>query len=174
MRVLNVMALVLGLAACTVTQGSAQGPSNEPVGNLAHVMRGIFFPNSNILFDVQTTDPDAPAEAESGGAGATSRFAGIYTGWPVVENAAVALAEAANLLMIPGRMCENGEPVPVDRADWIEYARGMQDAGKKALEAARSRSQEAVSEVTNDIAGACSNCHSVYRDVQGGNPERCK
>ena len=81
----------------------------------------------------------------------------------------MALAEAAKLLMVPGRLCENGEPVPVDRADWLEYAQGLEQAGIKALAAAQSRSQEAVSEVTNDIAGACSNCHGVYRDVQGGN-----
>ena len=172
MRVLSVVfgSLVLFLATGAV----AQGPSQEPVGHLAHVMRGIFFPNSNILFDVQTNDPDAPPAEESGGSGASSRFAGIYKGWPVVENAAVALAEGAKLLMVPGRMCENGEPVPVDRDDWMEYAQGMEAAGIKALEATRSRDQEAVSEVTNDIAGACSNCHGVYRDVQGGNPERCK
>ena len=169
MRVLSVVYAFLFLAGGAV----AQGPSHEPVGNLAHVMRGILFPNSNILFDVQTTDPDAPP-AEDSGAGASSRFANIYTGWPVVENAAVALAEAAKLLMVPGRLCENGEPVPVDRADWLEYAQGLEQAGIKALAAAQSRSQEAVSEVTNDIAGACSNCHGVYRDVQGGNAERCK
>ena len=169
MRVLSVAFAFLFLAGAAV----AQGPSHEPVGHLAHVMRGIIFPNSNILFEVQTTDPDAPKTEESG-AGALSRFANIYTGWPVIENAAVALAETANLLMLPGRLCENGEPVPVDRDDWVEYAQGLEQAGIKALEVAKSRSQEAVSEVTNDIAEACSNCHSVYRDVQGGNAERCK
>ena len=168
MRVLSVAFASLFLAAGAV----AQGPSHEPVGHLAHVMRGILFPNSNILFDVQTTDPDAPKTEESG-AGGSSRFANIYTGWPVVENAAVALAESANLLILPGRLCENGEPVPVED-DWVEYAQGLEQAGVKALEAAKSRSQDAVSEVTNDIAEACSNCHSVYRDVPGGNAERCK
>src|SRR5207245_10856948 len=31
--------------------------SFPPVGNLAQVMRGILFPNSNIIFTVQTHDP---------------------------------------------------------------------------------------------------------------------
>ena len=167
---------VRGLLAFTlllVLPGTAiaQGPSNEPIGNLAQVMRGILFPNSNRLFLVQRVDPDAPAGQASGAS--ASRFAGIYKGWPTVENSAVALAEVAKLLMVPGRLCENGEPVPVDRDDWIQYARGLEEAGIKALEAARSKSQEAVSEVTNDIVEACSNCHLVYRDA-GGNEDRCK
>ena len=31
-----------------------------PLGNMAQLMRGIFFPNSNLLFTVQTRDPAAP------------------------------------------------------------------------------------------------------------------
>lgn len=38
----------------------------------------------------------------------TETFAGIYSGWQVVENAAIALAESADLIMIPGRLCRNG------------------------------------------------------------------
>ncbi len=32
-----------------------------PLGNMAQLMRGIFFPNSNLIFTVQTHDPGAPA-----------------------------------------------------------------------------------------------------------------
>ena len=32
----------------------------QPYGTLAQVMRGIPFPNSNIIFDTQTNDPGAP------------------------------------------------------------------------------------------------------------------
>ena len=38
------------------------------------------------------------------------QFGDVYGGWQSVENAALALAESANLLMIPGRMCSNGKP----------------------------------------------------------------
>ena len=37
--------------------------SFPPGGNLNQVMRGILFPNSNIIFNVQTNDPGAPAPA---------------------------------------------------------------------------------------------------------------
>jgi hypothetical protein len=33
----------------TVVTPRPQAPESEPVGNLAQVMRGIFFPNSNII-----------------------------------------------------------------------------------------------------------------------------
>src|SRR5262249_51085735 len=68
--------------------------SSNVTGDLAQVMRGILFPNSNLIFDAQQNDPGAPPKkaAEAGG-GASSTFANIYTGWQVVENAAIALAE---------------------------------------------------------------------------------
>ena len=147
--------------------------SEEPIGNLAQIMRGIFFPNSNRLFDVQSVDPAAPPP-ETSGDSASSRFASIYKGWETVEYAAIALAEGAKLLMIPGRLCENGVPVPLGNADFIEGVRLIEAAGLKALEAARQKDQELVGEITNDIAGACSHCHSIYRDSPGGNEGRCK
>ena len=94
--------LVVGVA-------SAQAPSNKPSGTLAQLMRGILFPNSNLIFDVQAKDPEAPPEAGGDGT-VTSTFASIYAGWPSVENAALALAESANLIVLQGRMCENGRP----------------------------------------------------------------
>src|SRR5581483_559834 len=106
-------------------------PSRAPVfpamGNLAQVMRGILFPSSNIIFNVQLNDPGAPVKPGAPGAGSNTAFswtdwgAGIYTGWQIVDYAAVAIAESAPLMLTPGRRCENGRPVPVDRPDWIKF-----------------------------------------------------
>ncbi len=156
-------ALVLLLAACAGT-GTAGVPDPEPMGNLAQVMRGILFPNSNILFDVQSIDPDDPPPVAAGG-GATATFSGIYAGWQVVENAAIALGEAANLITIPGRLCENGRPVPLGQADWAVFTEGLKDAADVMLVAARARDREAASDATNDLAEACYVCHEVYRDA---------
>ena len=162
-------ALVLLLTACA-SASTAGLPEPEPMGTLAQVMRGILFPNSNILFDVQSIDPDAPPSAAGGaGAGATSTFSGIYAGWQVVENAAIALGEAANLIMIPGRLCENGRPVPLSQPNWAEFTQGLGDAANVRLVAARARDREAASDATNDVADACFFCHEVYRDA----PPRC-
>jgi hypothetical protein len=158
MRVLSVVIALFLLAGIA----TAQAPSAEPSATLAQLMRAILFPNSNILFDVQSRDPDTPPE-EQGGGTVSATFANIYTGWPVVEHAALALAEASNLMMIEGRMCENGKPVPLAMDDWAGLAAGLEDAGRRAAEVARTRDLDAMIEITNDIAGACENCHVVYR-----------
>ena len=171
---MRIISLLLAFALLGIVGFAQEGPSEKPVGSLAEMMRSIFFTNSNILFDVQTVDPGAPQQPGEHGQTATERFGSLYSGWQVVDASAVALAEGANLLVLPGRSCENGQPAPVDRADWIQFARQMEEAGKAALAAAKTRDQAAVAEVTNEVVGACTACHSVYRDTPGGIPDRCK
>jgi hypothetical protein len=182
MRVLSIVVIGLLLGAA----GGAQAPAaakaaasaqaqKKAVGTLAQVMRGIYFPNANLIFDVQAQDPGAPSERknESGG-GATARFGNMYSGWQVVENAAIVLAESSDLLMYPGRLCQNGKPVPVGRADWAKYVQGMKDAGVTALKVARTKNLEQMIEATNTIADACSSCHEPYRDKgEANSPARC-
>ena len=158
MRVVSVVVALLVVAGVA----QAQAPSGQPTGTLAQVMRGIFFPNSNIIFDVQARDPEAPPE-DTDGQTTTARFSSIYTGWPVVENAAIAIAEGANLVTVVGRTCENGRMVPLADPEFVQYARELEEAGRAALEVARTKDREAMIEATNTLAGACENCHSVYR-----------
>ena len=156
---------VLGVVVALVVFGGAaqaQAPSGKPTGTLAQLMRGVFFPNSNLIFDVQARDPEAPPEAAEDGS-ATSAFSNIYTGWQVVENASIALAEAANLLMFTDRMCENGRPVPRDQDDFAKAAMGMETAARAAYEVAKTHDLDAMIEATNIISDACENCHVVYR-----------
>jgi hypothetical protein len=162
-RTLGVCLAITFLAGTVTAQAP---PAPQPHATLAQLMRGIFFPNSNILFDVQSGDPAEFGKKPAAGAtGATSSFSGIYTGWQVVENAALALAEASNLLTIPGRMCENGRPAPVQRADFVKYAQEMRAAALVMHKAAVAKDRERASDATNDVAGACENCHIVYRDA---------
>jgi mono/diheme cytochrome c family protein len=155
---------------------ASQAPVFPAMGNLAQVMRGILFPSSNIIFNVQLNDPGAPAKPGLVGTGATTAFswtdwgAGIYTGWQIVDYAAVAVAESAPLMLTPGRRCENGRPVPVDRPDWIKFSLELAEAGRVAYRASQMRSQQAVSDATSQLADACSHCHQVYRDKRGFRP----
>jgi cytochrome c553 len=92
----------------------------------------------------------------------------------VVENAAVALTDGVDLILEPGRLCQNGKPVPAQQADFRKFADGMRKAGLAVLAAARTKNREKVSDATNDLADACSTCHEVYRDKGPANsPERC-
>ena len=159
------IASVLLLSACAGT-GSARMPAPEPVGSLAQLMRGMLFGNSNILYDLQTIDPDNPPEVDTSAGNATGRFANIYTGWQVYENAAAMLGEAANLLTIPGRLCENGEPVPLAQPDWAGLVQTLKDAAAIMVVATQARNREAAIAATDDITVACGDCHYAYRDYE--------
>jgi len=150
-----------------IAPAASQAPAFPAMGNMAQVMRGILFPSSNIIFNVQTNDPGAPVKLGEVGKGSFSWVdwgAGIYKGWEIVDYAAVAVADSAPLLLTPGRRCENGRPVPVDRPDWIRFTQEMAVAGRAAYKASQTRSQEAVSDVSSQLADACLHCHEVYRD----------
>ena len=180
MRLMSVIVAVF----LFVGVASAQGPSNEPIGTLAQLMRGIMFPNSNKLFDLQSVEPGTElpemspeiSEAVSALMGrASSRFASVYRGWPEVEGAAVALADSAKLAMVEGRLCENGVAAPVDQADYIEGARLLEESAIKVLDAARIQDYDAASFAVNFIVESCSHCHKTYRDGPDSRQEpRCQ
>ena len=157
----------LGPAATVASSATAAPALSFPaVGSLNQVMRGILFPSSNVLFDVQTQDPGARRKGGARGDATTTsaRYGDVYDSWLVVDAAAISIAEAGPLLMTRGRRCENGKPVPVDRADWQQYVQGLVEVGGAAYRASQTRNQAAVSDVTNQISDACANCHRVYRD----------
>jgi hypothetical protein len=163
-RVYGLVAISIFFISCTQAQPPAPAASAaKPYGSLAQLMRGIPFPNSNIIFDTQSTDPAAaqkPAEGQS----ASAQFGGVYGGWQAVENAAIALQETANLITIPGRNCDNGRPVPVDQEDFKKWAQGLADAGAAAYKAAQSKNMDQMVEVSGTVADACAACHEKYRD----------
>jgi mono/diheme cytochrome c family protein len=160
-------------SAAAPAPAGAVALSFPAAGTLNQVMRGTLFPSSNVLFDVQTQDPGARKAGTKPEAGTTTaRYGDVYEPWQVVDAAAIAIAESGPTLMTPGRRCENGKPVPVERADWQQYVQGLVEAGRAAYKASQSRSVEAVSAVTNDVSDACANCHRVYRDV-ASNAMRC-
>jgi S-disulfanyl-L-cysteine oxidoreductase SoxD len=141
-----------------------------PLGNMAQLMRGIFFPNANLVFTVQTHDPaEKPTPAAGGQSGGFSFVewgAGIYGGWELVDNAAIALADASPLMLTPGIRCENGRLAPVTDPDWIKFTEQMIAVARKTYQASQSRKQDAVSEATGDLSDACAACHQAYRDVR--------
>ena len=83
---------------------------------LGQIMKGIMFPASNIIFAAQRENP-ADVKPANDPSGATDALDGSYGKWEAVENSALAIAEAANLLILPGRKCENGLDVPLKNPD---------------------------------------------------------
>jgi mono/diheme cytochrome c family protein len=159
---------------------TAAMPDFPPTGNLSQLMRGIMFPNSNIIFTVQTHDPAekkkaGDAAAADGGFNWTMWGSDLYSGWEIVDYAAIALAESAPLMLTPGRRCENGKPVPVNDPDWIRFTKEMAEVGRAAYRASQTRNQAKVSDISGDVADSCLHCHQVFRDKvrrgrTGGDP----
>jgi mono/diheme cytochrome c family protein len=147
-------------------------------GNLAQLMRAVTFPNSNIVFNVQVKDPGTqkpsmPVPFDYVAWGST-----VYYGWQAVDQAALALVETTPLFLLPGRRCENGRPVPVDRGDWKQFTAALIDAGTATYRASQARDVDAVVRAAGVLNDTCANCHKVYRDAgQEGNSSganRCR
>ena len=183
--------LVVGVAAMAAVHAQAPAapkpaaakPAAAPAaaaryrthGTLNQVMRGILFPNSNVVFAAQNED-FAKITQDKDPSLATDPLKGVYNSWTAVEDSGYALAEAANLLMIPGRVCSNGKPAPVGNADWAKFVAGLRDAGMEAVKAAKAKNQDAMLDVSDKMTTACAACHDVYRektDKQGGLAARC-
>ena len=144
-------------------------------GTLNEIMRGILFPNSNVVFAAQNED-FAKTPQDKDPSLATDPLKGVYNSWTAVEDSGYALAEAANLLMIPGRVCSNGKPAPVANADWAKFVAGLREAGMETVKVAKAKNQDAIVDVADKMTSACSACHDVYRektDAQGGVGARC-
>ena len=148
-------------AAAAASAGVTLSP---PEGNLAQLMRAIAFPNANIIFNVQVKDPNVPTKREVGpNFDYVAWGAGVYTGWLPIEQAAIAIIETAPLFLTPGRSCQNGLPVPVDRSDWKKYTTELMEIGRVAKEAAIAKKLDAFEEISEKLSDACQNCHRVYR-----------
>jgi hypothetical protein len=134
-------------------------------------MRGILYPASNVIFAAQEDLTKLTPAADP--SVSPNPLTSTYGGWQAVENAALALSESANLIVLPGRVCSNGRPAPVRRADWVKYAQGLRTAGLKAYQAAQSKNQDAIVDVAGTVSDACAACHDVYREKKTGNQDRC-
>jgi hypothetical protein len=157
------------------TPAPAKGSTAAPMpiqANLRQLMKGILFPNSNVIFAAQDQNPaDVPPAKDP--STATNPLASSYGKWEAVENSGLAIAEAANLLVIPGRKCANGLAVPIRNADWAKLVQGLRDAGMKTYKAAQSKNQDNILDAADAMTTACANCHDKYREKPTP-ADRCK
>jgi hypothetical protein len=159
-----VLTVLLAVGACTSAPPPPDAPAAQVEASLNQVMRGILFPNSNIIFDAQDKDPGAPPDPNDAAA-AANPYAGTYGGWEAVENASMALAEAANLISLPGRSCANGKPVPLGDPTYQKGLAALREVAALSYETARAKKLEAMLDVADKLTMACATCHDVYRDI---------
>jgi hypothetical protein len=142
--------------------------------NLNQLMRGVLYPAANVVFFAQADDPGAVKPIPGNDPGmATDPLTSTFGGWQAVENAALALAESANLLVIPGRTCANGVPVPTKDPEWLKFVNEVRDTSMSAYKAAQTKSQDKIIEISETLSTACAGCHRKWRDRRTPD-NRCK
>jgi hypothetical protein len=152
-------------AAKAATPAKAATAAMPIQANLGQLMKGVFYPNSNVIFYAQSKDPAAVKPTQEVST-ATDPLMNAYGKWEAVENSSLALYEAANLLLIPGRKCANGRAMPMGNADWAKLVQGVRDAGMVALKAAQAKDQDKILDAADVLTTACANCHDKYREKE--------
>jgi lipocalin-like protein len=128
--------------AAPAGQGAAVAP--QPVGTMSDLMVKIIYPASDAIFYITTRAPKTEAE------------------WVELQGKALAVAESANLLMMPGRAR--------DQDRWMQDAKLMLDAGRAAFRAARAKDMAALEAVNDELYTSCTSCHQHYRPNYGRRP----
>jgi hypothetical protein len=136
---------LLALLASCESQQNAPSPSYDVVTDIHHTMELIVDPAADLIWSsagsiiTDTGEQDlAPTTVE---------------GWFKVEAAAATLAEAGNLLMMPGRSAG---------LDWNKHSRDLISAGKLAIAAAKRQDADALFNAGGQIYQACLACHEQY------------
>jgi len=155
------------------TAASTETPM-VPVGTVKEVMKGIVDPTSKAIWDSVGT--------ESGPKGLVEKAPKTDEDWATIEHSALSLAEAANLLKIPGRHmslpeqanaktapdapeltpAQIEEKVNKDRGAWDAKADGLRTTATKAIAAAKAHDKDGILNIGEEIDNACESCHKVY------------
>jgi hypothetical protein len=137
--------LVIGIIL-TASIGVAQQSPFQPVGTMSQLMIEIIYPTSDDLFYIERTPPSNDRE------------------WGAIERSALMLAEAGNLLMMPGRARDQG--------DWIKDSKMLVDAGTAAFKAARAKDMNAILALNDQLVASCTTCHMQYRPNYRRRPQQ--
>ena len=157
---------MLAVAALSLMAQAPRTSAGQQVhANLNQLMRGVLYPAANVVFSAQSDNPgDAKPIPGKDPSMATDPLTSTFGGWLAVENAALTLAESANLLSIPGRTCSNGVPVPLKDPAWATFVQELRDASMKAYRAAQAKDQDKMIENSETLSAACAGCHRKWRD----------
>jgi hypothetical protein len=130
--------------------GSAPAPPPfKVVADNKLLMQSVIDPNADIVWDavktIITRDKTEEIRPKNDAE------------WIAVRNAAVALTESGNLLMMVPRAKDGGE--------WMKRSQELIDTGEAAMRAADAKNADRLFTVGGDIYDACSNCHRQYMDA---------
>ncbi len=138
---------VLVLAACAADASDATDtPPFEPVGDMQQLMVTIVEPAADFYWDAVGTIIDMEGTVEI--------FPSSDEEWEAVRNAAYAIAESGNLMMMAGR--------GPDEDTWRAMSLAMIEVGRVAIAAAEAKNTAAVFDAGAEVYAVCSACHATY------------
>ena len=117
--------------------------SSQPLLTVKEIMNGIITPTTTTIWGAYQLQ----SEGE----------------WLEVQNAALAVIGAGNLLALGGAAA--GEEATAQESDWIEFNNKMIAAAREVLAAVEVRDEEALSEAgNNSLYPPCESCHQRYQN----------
>jgi hypothetical protein len=135
------------LAACAAdAPGSSDAPPFEPVGDMQQLMATVVEPAADFYWDAVGTIIDLEGTEEI--------FPRSDEEWEAVRNAAYAIAESGNLMMMEGR--------GADEDAWRAMSVAMIQVGRVAIAAAEAKNAAAVFDAGAEVYAVCSACHATY------------
>lgn len=149
----------------TAPTQTASGSPQQIHTDMNRLMRGVLYPAANVVFSAQADDPaKVPLPPGVDPSMATDPRVSTFGGWQAIENAALALAESANLVMMDGRRCSTGVVAPINDPTWASWVQRMRDASMKSFRAAQKKDQDEMIMLAEELSNTCSGCHRRFRD----------
>lgn len=145
-NVLLVSFIVLGCASCG---GGSEPPPFRAVADNKLLMQAVIDPMADVVWESVKTIVTSKGTEEI--------RPKTEADWTNVRNAAVALTESGNLLMLVPRAKDGGE--------WMKASQQLIATGEAAIRAADSKNADRLFTVGGDIYEACTNCHRQYIDA---------
>src|SRR5205823_11877397 len=118
-----------------------------PVASVKQIMKGITGPAATAVYNAVGTTVTSKGTEE--------RAPRTDEEWEAVGNAAAALIESGNLLMMGSRAADQG--------DWLKQSQALIEAGKETLKAVQAKNAEGVFAAGEPVNLSCDNCHRKYQ-----------
>ncbi len=134
-----IVAFVLGAVGALVAEYS-QYPQSA---SLEQLMEATVAESAQVVFDAAVWIDGVPTGVPT-----------TEDEWEHVEHAAITLAGASDLLLMPGRAWDWG--------DWRRFSQDMNAGARAAERAAYNKNLDEILQAGDQIYQACTNCHRKY------------
>jgi hypothetical protein len=158
------------MPAAPVDAPAAAAANLESAVSIRELMTSLVDPLADNIFDA--------VGVEITPAGAVETAPKTDEDWAKIDQGAIVLAEASNLLKLPRKaapahdyVAKNPGELPpaeidanieMNRAAWNAYANGLRTEALKVREVVTARNTQALYQAGSDIDRACENCHIAF------------